>query len=222
MRVFFFLICLVASTVISAQGADDSKNTLYRFKNASGVWELSNQLSPEAYQSGYQVLEGGQVVETVAPPPTDAQLKERAVAEELDSKKKAQEFKDQQLLKTYSSVADATRARDRKINQMQVMTEITQARINQMKSDNEKLVADAANAQQLGLSVYDTIINRLHVNEQEVLRLQQFNDGKYREMQVCLEEYQVIIDRLQYLQEQSTQVTSISTSEASTPVEAKQ
>lgn len=198
MRALLLLSIWLAATV-SAAPSDDSKNTMYRFKNAQGVWEMTHVLTPEAYQAGYQVVEGGQVIETVLPPPTEAQLKERVIAEELVRQQKEQDFKDQQLLKTYSSVGDAERARDRKISQMKVMTEITQARIQQMKTDNEKLVADAANAQQLGLSVYDTIVNKLRINEQEVSRLQTFIDGKNQEKQRIIAEHQVIIDRLDYL-----------------------
>jgi hypothetical protein len=199
MRFLLLLSVFFTAAVWAASAPKESQNTMYRFKNADGVWELTYQLSTEAYQAGYQVLQGGQVIETVPPPPTEAQLKERAVAEEVARQKKEQDTKDQQLLKTYSSVDDAVRARDRKVNQMQVMTEITQARIHQMQADNEKLVADAANAQQLGLSVYDTIVNKIQVNEKEIDRLQKFINAKNQEKQAALDEFQAIIDRLKFL-----------------------
>jgi hypothetical protein len=199
MRLLLILSILLAATASAAPTRDSTSNTLYRFKNAQGAWEMTQVLTPEAYQAGYQVMQDGQVVETVAPPPTEAQLKERMVAEELARQQKEQDFRDEQLLKTYSSVDDAVRARDRKINQLQVTIEITEAKIKQMKADNEKLVADAANAQQLGLSVYDAIVNKLRNNEQEVLRLQAYIESKNQAKQQIINEHQAIIDRLGYL-----------------------
>lgn len=198
MRVLLLLLIGITA-IASAAPTGDSKNTLYRFKNAQGVWEMTHVLTPEAYQAGYQVIEGGVTVETVPPPPTEAEIKERNAAEAIALQQKEQDLKDQQLLKTYSSAEDAVRARDRKINQLQVTIEITQARITQMKSDNEKLVTDAANAQQLGLSVYDTIVHKLKINEQEVLRLAEFIDKKNQEKQQIIADHQVIIERLTYL-----------------------
>src|SRR5688572_26463459 len=89
------------------------KGALFRYKNEQGTLVTSHILPPEMAYKGYQIVTvGGDVLQTIAPAPTDAEKGKILQAIE-------QEKYDKSLLLRYGTLADLLKAQKRKIGEME-------------------------------------------------------------------------------------------------------
>ncbi len=176
---------------------------MYRYTDQKGRSVVSQQVPPEAYVHGYEALgEDGNVLYKVDPPPTD---EERAEYErEKKYKKRAEELKlqDQALLKTYSSPDDAVRTKERKLQQLNVTIEITEAKINQSRLQYEHLLNQAADLEKRGRDIDAGILANMDSLEAQIQDLEGFIDNKNKEKQRIIEDYDLLAERLKKLMAQ--------------------
>lgn len=191
------------SSLALAENAKNSEVFLYRYKDAEGRASVSNVVPPEYYQYGYEALDKyGNVIKVVPPTLSEEEKAKLAQEQEKQQAEALQAEKDKQLLKTYSGPEDAIGARDRKLEQLDVIIEITKAKINRLRFDYDREVASAAKAEAAGETVPEDILANLESIETQIATLEAFIVTKEEEKSSITREYEEIIERLSKILEQ--------------------
>ncbi len=94
-----------------------SAKQYYRFQNEQGQTVLLDQLTPEAIEKGYDVInDEGKLVQSVSPAKTIGEMQQEKKREQDEEKKKIEQQlqlkRDAELLRLFTSVDDIMRARD--------------------------------------------------------------------------------------------------------------
>ncbi len=201
---YIFFISSIASTMTLAAKKEEEgpKAHLYRYKNAQGNTAISKQIPPEFYKYGYEALDKrGRVIEIVPPAPSEQE--QEKISKEQKAKRQAllQEKKDQQLLKTYSSAKDAIRVRDRKTSQIDVMIQITEAKISALRSDHDREVANAASLEREGKAVPEKSLAIMERLETQISEFEEYIKEKEQEKTEITTKYDRAIMRLKKISE---------------------
>ncbi len=182
----------------------NAQTVFYRYKDANGVLVLSNSIPPEYAKKGYKIVDAyGRVIKDVPPALTPEQIaeKKRLEAEKarLAEEARKQKEADTLLLRLYSHPDDAIRARDRKLQEIDILT---QQKTNTKKSVQNKIIeleSQAANAERAGKKVPERVLNEIVDLQDEVARLDKdlVNLAESRSQEVT--EYEAAIERLKVL-----------------------
>lgn len=195
------VLSLLMVTTGYARGNEPVKAHIYRYKDAEGNLHIGRQIPPENYRFGYTALdEFGEVIEVVPPAPT---AEERAAFEaKLDREKRVQHMRarDDQLLKAYSSASGAENARDRKLAQIDVVINITQAKIAAMRVNYDREVEYAADMERDGKVPDSRILKNMADIEETMLKMSAHIEQKEEEKLKVVAEFEPIIIRLQQIE----------------------
>lgn len=170
LSLFGGLALLVCSSSFAA-GTDnkDKDKVFYRYVNAQGIKVVSQSIPPLSVRNGYEVISvNGDVLRSVAPSPSDADAER--VAQDRKAAK-AQEKIDQQLRRSYSSVADIESAKQRTLGDLKNNIDILQGSLLSIKSQLRRQESNAANIERSGKTVSPelmTTITKLRAQEQDI------------------------------------------------------
>ncbi|HET8707044.1 MAG TPA: hypothetical protein VFM46_12150 [Pseudomonadales bacterium] len=201
MKLGHIVIGLFAFTLGIAQAATNDKqlvDVLYRYTNAKGQLVIDQRLPPEIVPRGYSILSAktGMVIKVVPASLSEDERKKAAAQREQQAEQKAS---DEQLLKTYSTVADAERARDRQLEALDVIIGVTQgniARLNaQFKSEQQR----AAEAERAGKEVPTDVIKQMEDDKRQIKDAENFIVQKKAEQEQIKERSAAEIERLKKL-----------------------
>ena len=108
-----------------------AENLLYRYKDENGGVVINDKIPQQYIDKGYTVInQYGDIIERVAPALTEEQLGQMEESERAKIEARRRQAKvdaaDQKLLKTFADPEDAERARDRQLEAIDIMIEITQ------------------------------------------------------------------------------------------------
>jgi hypothetical protein len=126
------------SAAVAAQG---SGGRLYRYTNEQGRVEIGNAIPAERVRGGYQVLDAatGQVIETVAPELSPAELAAKAAREQAEA---ACRNELERVRALYGSVADidsaeeqAHRALESRVGHLDAARELEQRRLEEQERE---------------------------------------------------------------------------------------
>jgi hypothetical protein len=174
---------------------------LYRYKDADGNVHLGRQIPPENYRYGYTALdEFGDVIEVVPPAPT---AEERAAYEEelrLKEQQSSKRLRDEQLMKAYSSASGAENARDRKIAQIDVMIDITRAKLAAMRVNYDREVEYAADMERAGKTPDRITLKNISDIEESMIKMEFEISEKEHEKEEVRAEFSPIVDRLKTIE----------------------
>lgn len=150
-----------------------SAKSIYRYKDRNGNAVISDRITNEMIELGYDVMnESGMVVQRVAPGKTLAEEKEdKKLA--LEKKKKELELKEQihrdaQLLRQFGSISDIIRSRDSDIIGLEQRVKIQKTNIDLFKLELENLQKQAATHERLGQSLPKKLQNDIVYTKQQI------------------------------------------------------
>ncbi|MDX1692162.1 MAG: DUF4124 domain-containing protein, partial [Ketobacteraceae bacterium] len=155
----------------------------------------------------YDILgSDGRVIKTIPRALTEEELQaleeKKQSKEEMLEEKARQEAADKKLLTIFSSPKDAERARDRKIEALDVLISVNRGNIVRLQSEYDQAQQEAAKLERSGKSVPEHLIEKMDRIERQIRKLQETIDEKEREKQEVREQYARDIERLKYLMRQ--------------------
>lgn len=160
---------IAASGAIAAESKTSSK-VFYRYTNEQGTKVIGQAIPPQYVRGGYEIITvSGEVIKTVAPSPTDADL-QRVNKEKTATK--AQAEIDLQLHRSYSNVKDIDAAKERNLLQLDNNIKILHANLANVKAQLKDQEAHAAAIERSGRKTSDDVLNNiktLRSEEKEVV-----------------------------------------------------
>ncbi len=186
----------------SAAYAEPGK--LYRYNDAQGRVVLNDRIPPELISRGYSILNRrGQLIKVVPRELTEEEItlrdgskgerKQRVLQEALQKKA------DQRLLTIFSNPEDAERARERKIEALDVMISINQSNIMRLRSEYDVSQEQAAAKERAGKSVGERLLEKIERFDRQIIKLEETNAEKEEEKLAVRESYAKDIERLKIL-----------------------
>ncbi|SFM02244.1 DUF4124 domain-containing protein [Marinobacter zhejiangensis] len=170
------LTSVLAAVLLLASVTADAR--MYRYRDDSGRLVISNTVPQQASQRGYEILNSqGRVIEVVEPAPTPDEIAAREEAEAQQRQTALQLEQDRALLKRYSGPEDAVNAMNRKIQELETLSQLKRGNIAVIASqlDNER--ARAADFERSGRDIPEATL-------QKITRLQNQIDDIEREIAV--------------------------------------
>lgn len=195
------LVSLFASSVNAEPGR------LYRYKDANGNVVLNGRVPPEIIPKGYTILNShGQVIRVVPRQLTKEEIEKRDGSKEERKRRELslalQEKADQRLLTIFSSPEDAERARERKIEALDVIVNINKSNIARLRSEYDVTQERAAAQERAGREVGAHILEKIERIERQIDKLEETNAEKDKEKLEVRASYAKDIARLKVLIEQ--------------------
>ncbi len=145
-----------------------ANNTLYRYRNHDNVLVIDFSIPPEFAVNGYEVITpDGRVLQTVPP------VSEMPSAEQRARNREQQRI-DQFILRSYSTVDDVHRARDRRLTQVERDISILESNIAEYQRRHRQLRDQAASFQASGAAppeATETVIRELREQESSTEQL---------------------------------------------------
>lgn len=173
---------------------------LYRYENADGVVVIDDYIPPEMVHKGYDVLSStGRLIERVPRALTGDELAAKKKQQAAEQAKAEQLEKDKKLLEMFSAPKDAERARDRKMEALDVYINVTRGNISKLQADFDQAQAQAAERERAGQKVPDYLVEKMDSASRQIHQAEDSIKEKEKEKQVLHDEYQKDIDRLKVL-----------------------
>ena len=172
----------------------------YRYENDEGRKVMTQTLPPEVVSRGYEVLnDRGTVIKVVPRALTKEELAAQAEEERQKRQDAEQLERDKQLLTIFSSPKDAERARDRKLEAIDVYINVTKGNISKLQNEYNAAQAQAAARERSGEQVPEYLVSKMDSFGRQIRRAEESIAEKEQEKISIREEYQEDIDRLKYL-----------------------
>ncbi len=203
MKQLVLVLALVVSAPLWARPGKMASDVMprgayFRHVTPDGVVHLNRTLKNEAIRNGYQLLDAhGRVLEEVEAVKLND---EEARKQRMEEARQAKE--DQELLRLYAGPDDAVRARDRKIDALELnisYEENTLAQL-QMKLDDE--IAAAARSERAGRKVPKGVKEAIERFKRQIKASETKLENFDREIEQARKEYAPIIQRLTEIQEE--------------------
>lgn len=194
------LMVCPGSVVLAAgkQGAP----AYYRYENDQGRKVMTQTMPPQFVHKGYEILNAkGRVIGVVPRALTDEELKALSAEEEAKLSRQEQMVRDKKLLSIFSSPEDAVRARDRKLEAIDVYINVTRGNINKLQADYNDAQSRAAERERAGQEVQDFLVEKMDSLGRQIEQAEESIKEKQAEKVGIRKEYQKDIDRLEYLVE---------------------
>ena len=202
LSIFFRLAALCLGFVMAATSSAASR--FYRYEDDNGVRVIRDTIPPEVVHKGYDILgSDGRLVERV---PRSLTKEEREAIEaskgsreQLAEERAQQEAADRKLLTIFSAPEDAERARDRKIEALDVLVSVNRGNIVRLQSEYDQAQQQAAQLERAGNAVPDHLVEKMERVARQISKLQETIDEKEKEKQQVSAEYARDIERLKQL-----------------------
>lgn len=208
-----------------------AQDNYYRYKDKDGNTVISNSVPAEVSNTGYEVVSPmGNVVETVLPRKTDAEIaadaklieQQREAQKQIEISKQhadMQAHKDNILLKSFASVADINRAKDDKLASIAVLENIVQENLGglqkQLKDAKAAAATYEAKAQPLPASLQKTISE----SERQIKDGQAFLERKKAEKLEIEAKYKTLTEHFLELQASQTKLPAAEVKTSTTPLQ---
>jgi hypothetical protein len=149
------LCALVAALANAAPVVSQTKQgpSIKKCLDAAGRWHYGDRAAQECAKSEIEVLnKEGLTKETIAAPPTEAELAEREKRkDEIEREQRAAEDsakRDKILLSTYAHEDDIVLVRDRKLAQIEAQIKASEDTLNSLRKALERMEAQKHNEQE--------------------------------------------------------------------------
>lgn len=222
-KILFVLGChMSASTVFAAQ------DNYYRYKDKDGNTVISNSVPADVSNSGYEVVSPmGNVVETVQPRKSDAEIAAdaKAIEQQREAQKQAeanklqaeqQAHKDNILLKSFTSVADINRAKEDKMASIAVLENIVEENLGGLEKQLKDAKAAALTYQSKSQPLPATLQKTITESERQIKDGQAFLERKKAEKLEIETKYKALTEH--FLELQATQTKAPSDSPNAQPL----
>ena len=206
----FRLVVLIIGFAVAATSLAASR--YYRYEDENGVRVIRDTIPPDMVHKGYDIIGAdGRIIKTVPRALTEEEIKaldqKKQTKQQLLEEKRKQEAADKKLLTIFSSPKDAERARDRKIEALDVLVSVNRGNIVRLKSEYDQSQQEAATLERAGKAVPGHLIEKMERISRQIRKLQETIDEKEQEKQAVREQYARDIERLKYLMRQQGRLT---------------
>lgn len=172
--------------------------------NKEGVRECGNVVPPEYAQEGHEEISTqGMVVKEKGRALTEEELAEqrRRAEEEAKQKRLAEEQakRDMVLLQTFSTEEDIMRARDYKVSALEGSIRLAQGRIEKIKADLDKRVAQAAAEERSGKAPSESLLKDIESLRRQIKDNEEFIEEKRAEQEKLRTDYDADLERFREL-----------------------
>lgn len=197
-----------AITVLLMVSASTLAANLYRYENDQGVMVINDTVPPEFVHKGYDIISPkGRLIERVPRALTPEELAAKSAQDRAALDRAKQAEADKKLLTIFSSAADAERARDRKIEAIDVNINVTRGNILKLQGDFNTAQAQAAERERAGQKVPEYLVENMDSLRRQIESAEASIIEREMEKEVIRKEYQKDIERLRYLLEQRAQTS---------------
>jgi hypothetical protein len=213
-------VVLAMGLVAGAFAEPPASSKLYRYTRDDGTTVLDFSVPPQFVHRGYTVLsQSGSVLEVVPPSMTPEQRQRMAASEPERIKaledEARQQDEDRRLLALYSSPTDAERARDRKLEVLQLQISGDRGNIARLQNELTSTHEAAANRERTGLEVPQDMIDKIDSLARQIKGLEEGVSRRQDEATAIAGAYQRDIDRMRFLIEHPQVVASLRALDAS-------
>lgn len=201
----FRLAVLVLGLVVAATSLAAAR--FYRYEDDNGVRVIRDTIPPDKVHKGYDILgSDGRLIKRVPRSLTEEELEaleeSKETREQMAEERARQEAADKKLLTIFSAPKDAERARDRKIEALDVLISVNRGNIVRLQSEYEQAQQQAAARERAGNAVPEHLIEKMDRIDRQIRKLQETIDEKEVEKEQVRQEYAEDIERLKYLMRQ--------------------
>ena len=199
-----FTLISIVTILASLLSLQISAAQLYRYKNDAGGVVLNHTIPSKFIAAGYEILnEQGRVIEKIAPALSKEAIQTRDRLLELEEqraiKKQKQDIIDNELQQLYSHPNDAVRILDRRLLDIEGVTQIKLSRITNAKNQIRLEEQAAADRQRRGLDVTESILAMLTKQKAIITREALDISELYSELTKLLVEFDIKIKRLEII-----------------------
>lgn len=224
-------ISLLLSALLSAALCFGQDAAFYRYKDKDGNTVMSSTLPPEYANGAYETLNhSGDVLETVAPRKSDAQiqkeaddLKKREVdkqqAELQHQKDEEQRHKDDILLKSFSTQQDIERARSDKMASIKVLEDIVKENLEGLQRQLSVAQNAAKTYQQSSQKIPEKLQHTIDSTLRQIHDNNAFLERKALEKKDIEEKYQALIQRFNEVEKKRSTTSVPAAAPATTPAQ---
>lgn len=196
-RVRWFAL-IAGLTWVGVLYAQAPEKVYYRYVNDEGVKVLEDRIPPKYVPKGYEIVSMyGEVLETVPPAPSDAEMEEKAEAERL---RREREAYNRELKRRYSTVKDIRDAKRRSLAELQGNISILEGNLSNIRSQIRDLEARAARMERSGQAVSDSVLENLETLKAEVDEVKSQIVNRQKEYDQVAEKYDQDIERFKEIQ----------------------
>jgi len=179
---------------------------LYRYENDQGILVIDDSVPPEFVHKGYDIISSsGRLIQKVPRALTPAELALKSEQERAAIEQAKQQEQDKKLLTIFSSPADAERARERKIEALDVYINVTRGNILKLQGDFNSAQSQAAERERAGQKVPEYLVQNMDSLRRQIEQAEASIAEKEKEKEVIRQEYAKDIERLQYLLDKRAQ-----------------
>lgn len=201
MKIVVLLMALILTSSVWARSGQRANERMpdgayFRHQTSDGVVHLNRTLSMDAIRNGYQLLDQhGRVLEEVEGVPLgDAEAK----ALRMQQARQAREDRD--MLRLYAGPEDAVRARDRKVEALELSISYEENNLAQLQMKLDDEIATAARNERAGRDVPALVKEAIDRLQRQIKtaenKLQEFD----KEIDQANQEYAPIIERLEAIE----------------------
>jgi hypothetical protein len=177
-------LLLVPAPLRAAETEADGEPSLYRYRNDKGVQVINFNLPPEYASKGYDIVSpSGRLIKHV-PPSTE---RPAMSAEDIKAQEE-QKKEDAYILRSYSTLADISRARQRKLDMVAREMDIIKGNIADYARREMELKEKAAGYQASGQQPPESIT-------QVIKELAEQQENAHKQMEERRAEYQAVMTK---------------------------
>lgn len=166
------LASTLAATLLFMSVSADAR--MYRYRDENGRLVISNTVPQQASQRGYEILnDQGRVVQTIDPAPTAEEIAAREAEAERQRQEAEQLERDRALLKRFSNPEEAVSAMNRKIQELESLTQLKRGNMSVIVSqlDNER--SRAADFERSGRAVPEATLQKITRLQNQIRDIEQ-------------------------------------------------
>lgn len=213
-------VVLAMGLVAGAMAEPAAGTKLYRYTRDDGTTVLDFSVPPQFVHRGYTVLSQSGGVLEVVPPSLTPEQRQKMAASEPDRIKAMedearQQDEDRRLLALYSSPTDAERARDRKLEVLQLQISGDRGNVARLQNELSSTHEAAANRERTGMVVPQDMIDKIDSLMRQIKGLAEGVAKREEEARAIAGTYQRDIDRMRFLIENPQVVANLRALDAS-------
>lgn len=149
---------LLLGSAVAYGAPQDKSGKIRKCQDATGKWHYGDTAAEECARSKVTIMsEQGITRREIAPPPTDADLQQRAERQAQEDRAKEQAKHDELLLSSYAHEADVLYVRDRKLSQIESSIKASEETLKSLRAALTRMEAQAADEQKGGKASEQTV-----------------------------------------------------------------
>ena len=203
MKIVVLLMALILTSSVWARSGQRANERMpdgayFRFETSDGVVHLNRTLTMDAIRNGYQLLDQyGRVLEDVE----GVQLNDaEAKAQRMQQARQAREDRD--MLRLYAGPEDAVRARDRKVEALELSISYEENNLAQLQMKLDDEIATAARNERAGRNVPEAVKEAIDRLQRQIRTAEQKLLEFDKEIEQANQQYAPIIERLEAIEKQ--------------------